>query len=69
MKHSFDAEIANEYGVEIYEHLNIADIINEYHTNLDGCGYVLKAGEQANEVLLSVRNAKDKIDMSVIREK
>ena len=61
--------IANEYGVEIYEHLNIADIINEYHTNLDGCGYVLKAGEQANEVLLSVRNAKDKIDMSVIREK
>lgn len=26
------------------------DIVNEYHTNLDGCGYVMAMGEDVKEV-------------------
>ncbi len=27
--------------IEIYHHIAMGDIVNEYHTNLDGCGYVV----------------------------
>lgn len=27
--------------VEIYHHIAVGDVINEYHTNLDGCGYII----------------------------
>jgi len=29
------------YGVEIYHHMEVGQVINEYHTNLDGCGYIV----------------------------
>ncbi len=28
-------------NVSIVHHMNIGDVVNEYHTNLDGCGYIL----------------------------
>lgn len=34
-------KVEKDYGVEIYHHIKIGDTINEYHTNLDGCGYVV----------------------------
>lgn len=34
-------KIEKEYGVEIYHHLKVGDTVNEYHTNLDGCGYIV----------------------------
>lgn len=34
-------EVEDKYGVEIYHHLAIGMKINEYHTNLDGCGYIV----------------------------
>ena len=34
-------KIEQEYGVEIYHHLEIGQRISEYHTNLDGCGYIV----------------------------
>jgi len=52
------SKIINDYGVEIYHHMNIGDEIKEYHTNLDGCGYIISKGndvstseEKAVEVL------------------
>ena len=37
--------IEDKYGVEIYHHMHVGDVVNEYHTNLDGCGYVVVRNE------------------------
>ena len=42
------AEIEKEYGVEIYHHLELGQNVNEYHTNLDGMGYVIARAESAD---------------------
>ena len=34
-------KIEQEYGVEIYHHLEVGKVVREYHTNLDGCGYIV----------------------------
>ena len=53
--------IEKEYNVEIYHHMKVGDMVNEYHTNLDGCGYivardasVVKAEETARLVLKKI---------------
>ena len=38
--------LEDRYNVKIYHHMNPGDIINDYHTNLDGCGYII-AGDAA----------------------
>ena len=45
-------EVEKKYGVEIYHHLEIGMKVNEYHTNLDGCGYIIARAE-------SLKKAKD----------
>ena len=37
------------YGVEIYHHMSAGMMVNEYHTNLDGCGYVVAKGVTAED--------------------
>lgn len=46
-------QLEKQYAVEIYHHLHEGDMVNEYHTNLDGCGYVVARGED-------VRTAEEK---------
>ncbi|RHS80743.1 ATP-grasp domain-containing protein [Firmicutes bacterium AM31-12AC] len=42
-------EVEKKYDVEIYHHLEEGMKVNEYHTNLDGCGYIVaKANTQTN---------------------
>ena len=36
--------IEERYDVEIYHHMAAGMHVNEYHTNLDGCGYVVARG-------------------------
>ena len=36
-------------NVEIYHHLHVGDMIHEYHTNLDGCGYIIAKREDVSE--------------------
>ncbi len=55
-------KLEEKYGVEIYHHMNIGDKVNEYHTNLDGCGYIVamaksvaEAEEKAEKVLNYIR--------------
>lgn len=49
----FDA-LEQEYNVEIYHHMEIGQNVNEYHTNLDGCGYIVA---KADTVEQAVHNA------------
>lgn len=34
-------KIEAQYGVEVYHHIVEGMLVNDYHTNLDGCGYVV----------------------------
>ena len=38
-------KIESEYGVEIYHHMEAGMKVKEYHTNLDGCGYIVAKAE------------------------
>ena len=51
-------EVEKKFDVEIYHHLEEGMKVNEYHTNLDGCGYIIarantqkEAVEKAEKVL------------------
>ena len=41
--------LEEQYDVEIYHHLKTGMQVNEYHTNLDGCGYVVAKAVTAEE--------------------
>lgn len=41
-------QIEEEYDVEIYHHMKAGDKVNEYHTNLDGCGYIIAKADSAD---------------------
>lgn len=63
----FDA-ISKEYGVDIEHHLHVGDIINEYHTNLDGCGYIVASGKNVEEAIEIAAKVKDIINDRIVRE-
>lgn len=58
------ASLEREYGVEIYHHLEIGQEVNDYHTNLDGCGYIVAKAEKIED---AIKNA-DKV-LNIIRIK
>ena len=55
--------LEREYNVEIYHHMEIGQQINEYHTNLDGCGYIIA---KADTIAEAMDNA-DKV-LQIIKE-
>ncbi len=60
-------EIEKQYAVTIEHHLKVGETINEYHTNLDGCGYVVAISD---DVQTSKRNAEGAllaIDTQIVR--
>ena len=60
-------QIANEYDVAIEHHLHVGDTINEYHTNLDGCGYVVATGNDVDDAISKASVAKNAIDRLIVR--
>ncbi len=58
----FDA-LEKKYGVEIYHHLQIGDKVNEYHTNLDGCGYIVARAEKIEDAINNAETV-----LQIIRE-
>ncbi len=56
--------IKQTYKVTIEHHLAVGDTINEYHTNLDGCGYVVATGNDAKAIAEKVKVL---IDNSIVR--
>lgn len=59
--------IAMDNDVEIEHHLHVGDIINEYHTNLDGCGYVVAHGIDVHDAIEKAEKAKRIINESIVR--
>lgn len=47
-------KLEKEYGVEIYHHLEVGQAVREYHTNLDGYGYIVA---RADNVETAITNA------------
>ena len=39
----------NDAENEIYHHMTVGDVANEYHTNLDGCGYIISKAENVKK--------------------
>lgn len=61
-------KIANENNVVIEHHLTVGDVINEYHTNLDGCGYVISSEIDVEHSLAKANSVKQIIDNSIKRK-
>lgn len=60
-------KIAQEQDVIIEHHLHVGDIINEYHTNLDGCGYVVAQRATVNEAIDAAQKTKNIINQLIVR--
>ena len=50
-------EIQKNNNVEIYHHLKMGDVVNEYHTNLDGCGYIVAIDKDRDVALKNAEHA------------
>src|SRR5690606_26582646 len=61
-------EIKVKYEVDIYHSLKIGSEIREYNNNLDGCGYVVSISNDLNEAIERVEEAKNIIDLEIIRQ-
>lgn len=53
--------IENEYGVELYHHMRVGQQVNEYHTNLDGCGYIIAKDTTVDAAKEKTLSAYDRI--------
>ena len=62
-------QIAKQYDVIIEHHLHVGDVINEYHTNLDGCGYVVAQSDNFDEAIHTATLVRELIDNSIVRER
>ncbi|MDY6367328.1 MAG: ATP-grasp domain-containing protein [Clostridia bacterium] len=49
--------IEKKYNVEIFEHISLGQTVNEYHTNLDGCGYVVAKADTVEKAERNAQNA------------
>lgn len=59
----FEAE-----DVIVQHHLAEGDTINEYHTNLDGCGYVVCTGQTVEEAVKKAETVKNAIDRAIVQQ-
>lgn len=49
-------EIEKKFDVEIYHHLKEGMKVNEYHTNLDGCGYIVAKADTKENAVIKAEN-------------
>ncbi len=54
--------LEQEYGVEIYHHLAIGQEVHEYHTNLDGCGYIVAKAEDVDTAVSRAEQVLQQLD-------
>lgn len=59
-------DIEEKYDVEIYHHMTEGMHVNEYHTNLDGCGYIIATSRSVREAEEKAENALMDISTYVI---
>lgn len=66
VKHLPDMEeLQAKYDIEIYHHMTLGMHVNEYHTNLDGCGYIVARGKTAESAELTATAALKEIKQLV----
>lgn len=51
------AEVEKKFDVEIYHHMTEGMKVNEYHTNLDGCGYIIAKGNSVEKAVYKAEKA------------
>lgn len=49
-------EIEKKFDVEIYHHFEVGMKVNEYHTNLDGCGYIVAKADTKDNAIIKAEN-------------
>ena len=59
------AALEKEYGVELYHHLEVGQRVNEYHTNLDGCGYVVARADDVDSAINTVDTVLNRIKETI----
>lgn len=52
-------EFEKRFKAEAYHHMSVGMKVNEYHTNLDGCGYFVSRSESAEDAEKNVEAALD----------
>ena len=62
-----DFKVLEDNNVIIEHHLSVGDTINEYHTNLDGCGYVVCTGDNISDADVKAETVKNLIDKNIDR--
>lgn len=55
--------------IMIEHHLKIGDMIHEYRTNLDGCGYVVCIADTMNNAEMKAEREKERINIGIKRKK
>lgn len=58
-------KLEQAYDVKILHHLHIGDQINEYHTNLDGCGYAVAWGNTVQQAADRAESVRKNIEASI----
>ena len=58
-------ELEKRFDVEIYHHLKEGMRINEYHTNLDGCGYIIAKADTKDKAIEKVKQAFSYIEKTI----
>lgn len=56
-----------ENHVELYHHMQAGDTFNEYHTNLDGCGYVIARGKNTEQAEKTAAEALQEISHYIFK--
>ncbi|MBR5615587.1 MAG: ATP-grasp domain-containing protein, partial [Clostridia bacterium] len=61
-------DLSSSADVIIEHHLHVDDTIREYHTNLDGCGYVVAVAATKSEAEEMAETVKNRIDAEIVRK-
>ena len=59
-------KIEKEYDVEIHHHMEAGMHVNEYHTNLDGCGYVISQSDDLQDAIKKVDKVRTLIERTCL---
>ncbi|MBE7001280.1 MAG: ATP-grasp domain-containing protein [Ruminococcaceae bacterium] len=54
-------ELERKYGVVIEHHIKLGDTVNAYHTNLDGCGYIVAVENDVELAAVKAENVLSKV--------
>ena len=61
------AEIEKKYNVEIVHHITLGEKVNEYHTNIDGLGYVIAKADRIEIAVDNAERAKTMIEKLIFQ--